>query len=437
MTHSQTFAATDPQQINLEPIALVALEAGRLLMVTGGKASVVREGITLVAEGLGSERTDIRVGFASIAVTVTVAGRTITRMVGVGAHGVNMQLNHALREICVEVQRGGQSCDEVARRLTALAGGMPHYHPIVASLAAGIACASFGRLLGIDWAAFLPVLIAGTIGQFLRIQLNRRGVNGFVVTGIVAFAASALAGLMALWSHSGMLSIAMSAAVLMLVPGVPAINAQTDIMEGFPTLGSARAVSVFMVLVFLTVGVGATRIIFGDAVGESVGLHNHVLHQTIFGAIAAAGFGVLFNFELVTLLWAGVAGAIALAVRTSGLEAGWTLEAASFAAAVAVAITVEIADTLPVDIRRAGNALAVAGCIPMIPGSAAAHWIIGLLELTKQSPQNLEQLVNLTFQNGLRVIFTIGAIGAGVTIVASLMRRPNFPRKARATGRSA
>jgi uncharacterized membrane protein YjjP (DUF1212 family) len=33
----------------------------------------------------------------------------------------------------------------------------------------------------------------------------------------------------------------MIAPVLLLVPGVPAFNAQYDILEGRPTLGSARA----------------------------------------------------------------------------------------------------------------------------------------------------------------------------------------------------
>jgi len=46
----------------------------------------------------------------------------------------------------------------------------------------------------------------------------------------------------------------MVAAILLLVPGVPSINAQTDIMDGHPTLGSARAVTVLLSLVFVTTG---------------------------------------------------------------------------------------------------------------------------------------------------------------------------------------
>ena len=416
------------KRLELEPIALAALEAGQMLLSTGAKAGVVRQGMTMIARGLGADLTDIRVGFASIAVTVGSGSHTITRMLGVGAHGVNMRLNHALRKVCVRVSRGGMTPKEAVAALKAQGRATPRYHPLLVCLAAGIACAAFGELLGTDSQAFLPVLAAGTLGQWIRLRLRSHDVNSFVMTALVAFVSSAFAGLLAPTLGSTTVAIAMSAAVLMLVPGVPAINAQSDIMEGFPTLGSARAVSVAMVLVFLTVGVGTTRLLLGNTDLVVRALHYGILHQTIYGAIAAAGFGVLFNFGYANLVCAGAAGAIALGVRSVGLEAGWTLEAASFCAAIAVALVVELVGLMPVRICQAGKALAVAGCIPMIPGSAAAQWIFGLFTLTSHlDAAGSGELLMIVIQSGLRVIFTIGAIGAALTIVTSLFRRPEFP----------
>jgi len=54
------------------------------------------------------------------------------------------------------------------------------------------------------------------------------------------------------------------AAVLLLVPGVPSLNALNDILEGRPTLGSARAVWVAMILVFLTAGVWFAQGLIGE-----------------------------------------------------------------------------------------------------------------------------------------------------------------------------
>ena len=58
-----------------------------------------------------------------------------------------------------------------------------------------------------------------------------------------------------------------------------------------------------------------------------------VAHQAAFGALAAWGFGVLFNFDWRSLIWCSALGALALGVRTLALADGWSLEAASFTAA--------------------------------------------------------------------------------------------------------
>ena len=149
----------------------------------------------------------------------------------------------------------------------------------------------------------------------------------------------------------------------------------------------------------------------------------HLLHQTLFGALAAGGFGILFNFGWRDLAWCAASGALALAVRTLGLEAGWTLEAASFAAAAAVGGGARL---LRARLGIASGALAVAGCIPMVPGSFAAQTIFGLFALTAPQPDNAALMAVTTLQSMLRVAFTIGAIGAGLSITTHLPRRRDF-----------
>lgn len=138
--------------------------------------------------------------------------------------------------------------------LTRLATKTPRHSPLVTSVAVGLACAAFGRLLKVDWLGVGPVFMAATIGQFVRIQLVRQHVNHFICATLVAFLSSFLGGLGAHWAHSESIPTAMIAAILLLVPGVPAVNSQDDILEGHPTLGSARAVTVAMTLIFVAAG---------------------------------------------------------------------------------------------------------------------------------------------------------------------------------------
>ena len=145
-----------------------------------------------------------------------------------------------------------------------------------------------------------------------------------------------------------------------------------------------------------------------------------LLHQTVCGAIAAAGFGVLFNIGFRSLPWCAVSGALALAVRTCCLEQfGWTLEAASFAAALTVGAVVQ---ALRARSEISQIALDVVGCIPMVPGSFAAKAILGLFALTATDPAHATETLTMAVQSTVRVMFTIGAIGTGLAIPALLLR---------------
>ena len=252
-----------PDHSELERIAMAALEVGRLLMETGARAEIVHKDSSLVARGLGADRVDIRSGYASLDITVAGGASTVTRMTEVGAHGVNYLLGHAIRNVAQQIGRGRLTAGEVLEELTRLKRDTPHRAPWLVALAVGIACASFGRLLGIDWPAFMPVALAGAIGQTVRQQMLRRGGNVFVVAAAVAFLSSSLGELGAKWAASTTVSLAMIASVLLLVPGVPALNVQSDIMEGHPTLGTARAVCVIVLLTFTAVGILLARALLG------------------------------------------------------------------------------------------------------------------------------------------------------------------------------
>jgi uncharacterized membrane protein YjjP (DUF1212 family) len=247
----------------LERIANMALRAGRIMMECGASVSVVHGGVGMIARGFGVEDVGMRSGYASLEITVHAGGNTITRMMQVGRLGVNHRLDQAVRRLAVRVSQGGMSVDEVEAEIGRLVRDTPRHPAWVVAVAVGIACASFGRLLGVDWPAFGAILVAGTVGQYIRHQLLHHGVNVFIVAGLIAFLSATLGGIGSTLLHSGTVSLAMMASILLLVPGVPSTNAQTDIMDGYPTMGSARAVWVLMIMVFASVGVWFAEALLG------------------------------------------------------------------------------------------------------------------------------------------------------------------------------
>ena len=144
-----------------------------------------------------------------------------------------------------------------------------------------------------------------------------------------------------------------------------------------------------------------------------------LLHHTVCGGLAAAGFGVLFNVGFRGLSWCAVSGALMVAVRTVALGLGWSMEAASFGAALAGGILVQL---LPSPIGVSRNALHLLGCIPMLPGGFAAKAILGLFAITAQHPVATNETLITAVDNTLRVMFTVGALGIGLAIPTLLLR---------------
>jgi uncharacterized membrane protein YjjP (DUF1212 family) len=249
----------------VEDVAMVTLDAGRLAMEAGASGRSVAELVERTAQGLGAERVDLRIGYASLGVTIRIGKERLTRSRRVGPHGVNQRLDAALRDLARRVSRG--ELDPAATRvaLDRLSRETPRHPAWFVAVAVGVACAAFGRLLGVDWHGTVPVLLASTLGQALRAYLLARRANVFLAVNVAALGSSVLAGLGARWAGSETMDGAMVAAVLLLVPGVPALNALNDILEGRPTLGSARAVFVAVVLVFMTVGIWLGKALLGEA----------------------------------------------------------------------------------------------------------------------------------------------------------------------------
>jgi uncharacterized membrane protein YjjB (DUF3815 family) len=144
-----------------------------------------------------------------------------------------------------------------------------------------------------------------------------------------------------------------------------------------------------------------------------------LVHQAACGAIAAAGFGVLFNVGFRMLPWCAASGAIALTMRACCLGLGMNLEGASFAAALTVGAAVQLL-WRRTDISQ--DVLDVVGCIPMVPGSFAAKAILGLFALTTSAVANEADTLITAAQYTLRVLFTMGAIGTGLAIPGLLLR---------------
>ena len=238
-----------------EEVAATALEIGRLLMEAGASARDVEEVAFQVGFGLGAQQIDVRLGYASLAITIGIGQQTITTMRKIGPMRVNQRLYHSLRTLASHIQSGSYSCATARTELNDIQFASQRHPELIVAIAVGIACAAFGRLLAVDWIALVPIFIASFLAQLIRSRLGAKHVNVFLSAVLVSFAGSVLAGFGSRLVGSTTLALDMVVTVLLLVPGVPAFIAQLDILEGRPTLGSARTIWVVMILIYMTAGV--------------------------------------------------------------------------------------------------------------------------------------------------------------------------------------
>ena len=407
-------------QPSLSEIARLVLTAGRMLLEWGGNARVVHEAVSTMAVGLGCDSAEALCQHAAVVVVLNRGSESYTQMGKVGEHVVNLRRMQNLQSIIYRIGRGELTCAEAQAAVNLVPSRTKHYAVWFVCLATGLACSAFGRLFRSDWVAFVPTLVGAGVGQYVRHVLFHKKYNIFLTAGVVSFVAAILAGFGSGILGSTHLPLAMVAAVLLLVPGVPVLNAQIDIIEGKPNLAVARGLRITFLLLFMTLGLSMAqglvlpRFAHGDEVsGPQQTLWAQILHQAVFGGVAAAGFGILFNVPPRILGLCFASGAFALAVRTTVQGFGVSLPVASFVAALALA-------TMDRTWQRAqspqGSVLAVVGCIAMIPGGLAAKGLMGLFALLHATPESSVIPLVATLENMLIVTFTLVAIGIGLII---------------------
>jgi uncharacterized membrane protein YjjP (DUF1212 family) len=228
----------------------------------GANARSVHDAISNVSLGLGCDSSEAFCQHAAIIVMLRRGEEGCAQMGKVGEHGVNLRRMQMLQEITFQVRQGRISYSETLSEIESIPKNAKSYPLWFVCAATGMACSAFGRLLNSDWNSLLPIMIGAAAGQWMRHVLVQRGYNVFLIAGVVSFSSSSLTVIGAKIAGSNTIQLAMVSAVLLLIPGVPVLNAQIDVIEGKPNLAVARALRITFLLLFMALGLSLARSIF-------------------------------------------------------------------------------------------------------------------------------------------------------------------------------
>lgn len=361
----------------LADILKVCLLAGRLLLENGANTAVVEGTVDRLGRALGAERMDVFVTPGGLIVTLIRDHEHRTRIVRITHHGV--QLSRLARVLDLAGRAQDLTVHEAELALRSIQRQPRRYGPWLTAAAVGLGCAGFGANLGAGLEEFGAIVVTATLAQLLRHHLATTHLGRLVSTFLVAAFATGLG--MALGGDLTAVS-----SILLLVPGAPLVSSTADLFRGDVLAGLARATSALVTILVASAGVWAVVLLEGRAEG-SVELpgQESVWLAALMGAVAAAGFAVLFDVPPRYLAGAALVGGVAVLTRSLVPR----FEVANLAAGLSIGILAELIT------RRRGapfSLLAIPGYIPLVPGAVfftgilhlvAGHYVDGLASLVR------------------------------------------------------
>ncbi|WP_087020879.1 threonine/serine ThrE exporter family protein [Thaumasiovibrio subtropicus] len=219
-------------------VARVCVKVGQILLQHGAESALVVDLTRRMGLALGVDSVEVSLSASSMVLTTLADGHCITTARRCPDRGINMQMITQVQRICIMAEHGIADRRAVMEKLERL---VPmRYNRWLVLIMIGLSCASFARIAGGDLLIMALTFTASSCGMLVRQTLAHRHFNPLINFGATAFVTTAIAALGVRFQLGNQPFLVMASSVLMLVPGVPLINAVSDMVKGFINMGIAR-----------------------------------------------------------------------------------------------------------------------------------------------------------------------------------------------------
>lgn len=247
----------------LAALAEGILRVARLLLENGAESRRVFETTQHLGKQLGLNELHVLVTHRSIMVTAVRDEEIVTRIMRVNTLVVNFTMVSGISRMLKRFPEQGLSLETLQSELDRLTALKPHYPRPLVIASVGLACGAFSLIFEGDLAAFVSASAAAALGLFVRQEMHHRAFQPLLCIFSAAVVASVSAHHAAHLLGSAKPEAALVASTLMLVPGVPMINAVADLMKGHLLTGMARALTVALMALSVALGLLAGMVLGG------------------------------------------------------------------------------------------------------------------------------------------------------------------------------
>lgn len=251
-----------PENNQIKELGATLLEVAMTLMASGASTSRIRNTINRISipfnctpHMLISQRT----------IMLSIYGEgdefVFSSLKRTPLHGVNFNLITGISQmswLVIEEKWNVKQISEELHRLCA----QPHYSRITILLLTALAGASFCRLATGSAVDMAVVFVATTAGLFIRQEATRLKFNPYACIYFASLTASLIAGALVKFDPLTKHEFAFATSVLFLIPGVPLINAFSDMIEGNLQNGLIRGLHGFIISFAIALGLSTSMAIY-------------------------------------------------------------------------------------------------------------------------------------------------------------------------------
>ncbi|MDP2572929.1 threonine/serine exporter ThrE family protein [Vibrio penaeicida] len=238
---------------NQREVTRLIAQAAQMLLAHGAESTLVGDISRRIGLASHMDEVEVSLSASSLVVTTLKSGNCITTARRSPDRGINMKVVTQVQRICILMEKGLLDYKLAKSKLAEISP--ERYNRWLVVFMIGLSCASFSRLAGGDWSVFAMTFLASSVGMIVRQEIGHRHFNPFLNFSVTAFVTTLISAQAVTFQIGNEPFIAMASSVLMLVPGVPLINAVADMLKGYVNMGIARFVMASLLTLATAMGI--------------------------------------------------------------------------------------------------------------------------------------------------------------------------------------
>jgi len=238
---------------NINEIMDVCLLAGKIMLENGAETYRVEDTMSRIAAGYGIKQSHSFV--TPTGIIFSADGSESTKLARILERSTDLRKVTMVNSLSRQISSGEVPLAQARHQLKMLETARLAYPAFLKVTAAAIASGCFLIMFQGQWRDFLPAFIAGGVGYFCAVNLDRFVRVKFFSESLAAF----VIGLLALIFVSLEIGLEMDkiiiGSVMPLVPGLLITNAVRDLMAGHLVSGLSKGAEAFLTAFAIGTGI--------------------------------------------------------------------------------------------------------------------------------------------------------------------------------------